>query len=162
MTDVWVLDASPLILLGKIGQATLPTRLAEVVVVPDGVVREVGAREDGRETLARLRETPNVQFPGPVPMPANVSVWDLGPGESDVMAHCCAYGGSCRAAVDDLRARQCAAAFGIPVVGTVGIVLRAKGKGEVAAARPLIDALLDSGLYVADDLVRYALNLVGE
>ena len=162
MANVWVLDASPLILLGKVGQASLPTRLADVVVVPGGVVREVGTREDGRETLARLRETPNVQFPESVAVPANIAVWDLGTGESDVLAHCCANSGSCRAAVDDLRARQCAAAFGIPVVGTIGIVLRAKQLGVVSSARPLVEALLESGLYLTEDLVRQALGLVGE
>lgn len=162
MADVWVLDASPLILLGKVGQATLPARLAEVVVVPDGVVGEVGVREEGLETLARLRETPKVQFPGPVAVPASISVWDLGTGESDVLAHCCANSGSCRAVVDDLRARQCAAAFGIPVVGTIGIVLRAKQLGVVSSARPLVEALLESGLYMTEDLVRQALSLVGE
>ena len=43
MAERWVLNASPLIVLGKIGQARLFAELAEAVVVPAAVMAEIAA-----------------------------------------------------------------------------------------------------------------------
>jgi predicted nucleic acid-binding protein len=58
--------------------------------------------------------------------------------------------------------RRCAAQLGIKVVGTVGMVLAAKRRGLVPAARPLIDELIASGLYLSEEIADRALALVGE
>jgi len=44
MTNLWVVDSSPLIVLGKAGQLELLAKLAEKLVVPAAVVREVAVR----------------------------------------------------------------------------------------------------------------------
>jgi len=41
MDDLWVVNASPIIALGKIGLLHLAARLARDIVVPAGVVREI-------------------------------------------------------------------------------------------------------------------------
>lgn len=52
MSERWVLNASPLIVFGKIGQLELFARLAQEIVVPRGVSEEILA---GPETdAARL------------------------------------------------------------------------------------------------------------
>lgn len=65
-------------------------------------------------------------------------------------------------ALDDLQARNCAKSLGIPVVGTLGILLRAKKSGLIAAARPLIEELLGRQLYLSRDLIEKGLAEVGE
>ena len=50
----------------------------------------------------------------------------------------------------------------VPLIGTLGVILRARRAGLVPAARPLVEGLLDSGSYLAADLVRQALAKVGE
>jgi hypothetical protein len=56
----------------------------------------------------------------------SIEHWDLGPGESQVIALC--ISGSRSAVLDDRAARRCAAAHNVPVIGTLGIVLRFDGE----------------------------------
>ena len=49
----WVVDASPLILLGKIEQVLLLGALAERIAMPRAVIREVSAKPDGERTVRR-------------------------------------------------------------------------------------------------------------
>lgn len=51
---------------------------------------------------------------------------------------------------------------GIPVRGTLGLVLAAKQRGDIPAARPILEKLRQSGMYLSDRVVNEALALVGE
>ena len=51
-----MVNASPLILLGKTGHLDLLVALADTVVVPQAVATEVGAKPDGGPILAELTE----------------------------------------------------------------------------------------------------------
>jgi len=64
--------------------------------------------------------------------------------------------------MDDLAGRRCAEALKIPVNGTLGLTLIAKKRGLIPAARPVLDALRQSGMYLSDRVVNQALMLVGE
>lgn len=64
--------------------------------------------------------------------------------------------------VDERAGRRLAAAVGLDVVGTVGILLRAKQRGLVGTVRPELDALLATGFFVATSLYRDALMRAGE
>ncbi|WP_295458793.1 DUF3368 domain-containing protein [uncultured Thiodictyon sp.] len=78
-----------------------------------------------------------------------------------MLANCLGQSGAV-AVLDDAAARQCARSLGIPIVGTLGIVLAAKRMGWIAAARPLVERLLSDGLYLSPSLVIEALAEVGE
>ena len=64
--------------------------------------------------------------------------------------------------LDDRDARRCARSLTIPVIGTLGLVLLAKEDGRISAARPLIQQLRESGMYLSDLVVNEALARVGE
>ncbi len=64
--------------------------------------------------------------------------------------------------VDERRGRICAAELGLTVVGTLGLLVRARELGLVAQVRPLTDALLASGYFLALPLVDRALASIGE
>jgi predicted nucleic acid-binding protein len=66
------------------------------------------------------------------------------------------------AIVDDLAGRRCAAALRIPVRGTLGLVLTAKQRGQIKAARPVLESMRASGMYLSDGVMNRALALVGE
>lgn len=66
------------------------------------------------------------------------------------------------AIVDDLAARRCAASLGIPVRGTLGLVLMAKRRGIIPAARPIVEQLRQAGMYLSDRVIQQALILVEE
>jgi len=95
-------------------------------------------------------------------VPSIVAAWDLGAGETQVLAHSLSDAGAATAVLDDAAARQCGSSLGIPVVGTLGVVLAAKRMGWLPAARPVLEALLADGLYLSASLVTEALAEVGE
>jgi predicted nucleic acid-binding protein len=66
------------------------------------------------------------------------------------------------AIIDDLADRRCAAALGIPVRGTLGLILIAKRQGRIPQARPVFERLRHAGMYLSDRVMNQALGLVGE
>ena len=64
--------------------------------------------------------------------------------------------------VDDSAARLVAAGLSIPVVGTLGLLIRAKHIGLVGAIAPVIEQLRAGGHYLGARSVIRALSLAGE
>jgi len=52
--------------------------------------------------------------------------------------------------------------LGIPVRGTLGVILLAKQEGKITAAKPLFDQLVQAGLRVSGEILEAALRLVDE
>jgi len=157
----WVVNASPLILLGKVEQIPLLGALAGELAVPRAVIREVSAKPDGErrvQTLTALQATVIVDDEIP---PANILSWDLGAGETQVISHAVVHSAGC-VVIDDLEARRCAKAMGLAIIGTLGIVGRAKVNGLIEQAEPVIRRLRETGLYASENLVQKLLREVGE
>jgi predicted nucleic acid-binding protein len=95
-----------------------------------------------------------------VSVAASIEHWDLVCGESQVIAH--SLGAPRWAVLDDRAARRCADARGVPVIGTLGVVLRSKKNREVESARLLVQELIAAGMFLDDDFVRRVLKSVGE
>ena len=161
MNRRWIVNASPLILLGKIGHIALLSELADELIVPEAVAREVRAKPNGERALVEVASLLGARIEVEVPVSSEVVAWNLGRGESQVIAHTEAFP-SCRAVLDDLEARRCAQSMGLSVIGTLGVVLRAKRKGVIAEARPVIEHLRRVGLYASDALIEQALARLGE
>jgi len=131
------------------------------VVVPASVAMEIQRRGPTDPTARAMTNTlwlVIVEIPS---IPAVIQAWDLGEGESSVLAWAYAHPGT-QAIVDDLPARRCAAAMGIPVRGTLGLVLTAKQRGVISAARPIVEKLCQAGMYLSNRVIQQALTLVGE
>jgi predicted nucleic acid-binding protein len=154
-------NSSPLILLGRISRLDLLPALAERVVVPRAVLQELTVKQ-GQEWLSRtVSSHPGFDVVEDVPVPIDVRKWNLGVGESSVVAFCLANAGY-RAVLDDLRGRRCAQALGVPLFGTLGIIVDARRQGLVPLARPLVAAIRAAGYYIEDRLIEAALDEVGE
>lgn len=118
MTEHWIIDASPLILLGKSGQLEWLPRMGQVLV-PESVAAEIAAGSP--DDPARLwLETPA----GMAPIISNPEIadellaWDLGRGETAVISLAMAHPGH-EALLDDAAARRCAADFGVRLRRTI-------------------------------------------
>jgi predicted nucleic acid-binding protein len=96
-----------------------------------------------------------------VVVPTSIVTWDLDPGESEVIALACGSPGAV-AVIDDRLARACAAAHRIACVGTLGLVLAAKRRTELASVRPALDALVGAGLYVSKPVLDAVVREAGE
>lgn len=161
MAEIPVVNASPLIYLSKAGLSELLQLLAPRIRVPQAVATEIQQR-GGLDVTARLIETTDwLEVVATPNIPEIIQAWDLGRGESAVLAWAYLHLGS-EAIVDDLAARRCAAALEIPVRGTLGLVLVAKQRGEIAEARSVLMQLRQVGMYLSDGVLNRALQLVGE
>ncbi|HEY2738679.1 MAG TPA: DUF3368 domain-containing protein [Thermoanaerobaculia bacterium] len=161
MNRYFAVNSSPLILLGRISRIDLLPALAEHVVVPQAVLQELAVKH-GRDWIARTVSTHSgIEIAADLPIPVEVQKWNLGAGESAVLAFCLANKGY-QAVLDDLRGRRCAKALQVPLFGTLGVVVTARRQGLIPQARPLIAAIRGAGYHIEDKLIEAALNEVGE
>jgi predicted nucleic acid-binding protein len=157
----FVVNASPLIFLAAIDALQLLPQLVDHVLLPEAVLGEVLAKAEPRLSLPILSSTAWVRIEPDVAVPDEVASWDLGAGETQVLAFGQSRGGV-ELVLDDRQARRCAESLGLPTTGTLGLILRAKRRGFIPAARPLVEGLLKHRLYLAHELVEAALAEVGE
>jgi predicted nucleic acid-binding protein len=78
-------------------------------------------------------------------------------GETAVLAVALARS-DCMTVLDDAAGRRCARTLGIPVIGTLGVVLRAKRQGRIASAASIMRDLCAAGLYLDDAMVATVLR----
>jgi predicted nucleic acid-binding protein len=157
----WVVNASPIILLARIDQASLLDQLASEIMIPSEVAREIqdGPIDDPGRSWLNGAGASRVRDPGPVsPI---VAAWDLGAGESQVLSWAYAHP-EFEAIVDDRAARTCAAALAIRARGTLGVVLLAKEEGKLALAIPILEQIRAAGLRISDAVFDAARQLSGE
>ncbi len=82
-----VIDASPLISRARTGLLDVLNDAAETVVVPPAVSLEVRAREgQDDEAVSALATMPWLRTGPAMTVPGSIATWDLGPGESEVIA----------------------------------------------------------------------------
>jgi predicted nucleic acid-binding protein len=53
-------------------------------------------------------------------------------------------------------------AHGVPIIGSLGVVLRSKKNRHVDRARPLIEDLIGAGMFMDDEFIDRVLDSVGE
>jgi predicted nucleic acid-binding protein len=155
-----VVDASPLIHLSRTRNIHFLTTLAPTIVVPAPVYEEVRAKTSD-ESARVIQQTAWLRLvPGPS-IPDDIRPWDLGAGEAAVLAWARTHPG-CLAILDDARGRKLAEELGLSVIGTLGIVLRAKRRGLIPQARPVVERMMANGMYLSQSILQKALALVGE
>jgi uncharacterized protein len=144
-----VVDSTCLIGLERIGRLDILQALFDPVIVPPEVAREFGA------SLSWLK----------VAAPANQTLVSalkmlLDDGEAAAIALASELGH--RIILDDLQARSVGKNLGLRVIGTIGILLKAKRAGIIPQLKPVLDDLELNGFYVGDALKKEALRLADE
>ncbi len=157
MADAWVVNASPLIALGHARKLELLQALASLLVVPVAVADEILA---GPEDPAHVALASGWGSRRHAKVPGSVAEWGLGKGESAVIALCLELPAT--AVLDDRSARRCAKALRVPVIGTFGVIIRAKQQGLIGSAAEVIRSVLDAGLYYDHEFIRKLLQHLGE
>ena len=156
-----IVDASPLIYLSRAGFLPLLQVLGPNLLIPEAVFREVLAK--GEEDLAAQTVSATswlVRLPS-APLSPEVVAWQLGAGESAVLSRAISHPGSL-VVLDDSRARRFAQRLAIPMIGTLGVVVRARQQGLIRAARPVTESLVSHGMYISAPALAAALHLIGE
>lgn len=84
----WVINASPLILLGKIGCLDLLESLAPSLAVPQSVIREIESGAEKDTSTEATVSWAKARLIADMTLTTSVASWDLGAGESQVIAGC--------------------------------------------------------------------------
>ena len=155
---VVVADASPLIYLSRVGVLAVLAELFGEVVVPGGVWAEVVDRRPSAPGLDALTSAQWIRI-----IDTELAVADLGldAGETAAIQLALILRGELLL-IDERLGRRVAAARGIPVRGTLGVLVQARRTGALPALRPALERLVAEGFRIAPALLREALAAVGE
>jgi predicted nucleic acid-binding protein len=144
-----VVDSACLIALEQIGHLEVLSALFDPVMIPPAVEQEFGIPlpwltvkkldDDSLATILKL------------------SVDD---GEAEAIA--LAHEQSCLIILDDEKARFAGKEKGLNVIGTIGVLIRAKQEGIYPAFKPLLEALEQTGFYISQALKEEALRIAKE
>lgn len=149
MNGIVVSDSTCLIALERIGRLELLPAVFEQIWIPPAVAAEFG------------QSLPWLQVRAPADARA-VAAYEAVVDAGEAAAIALATELKCEVILDDMQARRLAVREGIPCVGLLGVLLRAKHAKQLAAVGPLIDALRAQSFHVSPSLVAEALRLAGE
>ncbi len=158
MASVRIVNASPLILLGKIRRLELLFVGESKVIVPSTTFSEVAPLQVATSLPGWHSGLPPITIEPDVLIPTEVVRHALDRGESMVLAmalYLRAGGDDVEVVLDERRGRRAAAALELSLVGTVGLVLRAKAEGLLAGSelvRDVLDSLEREGMYLGTEL----------
>jgi predicted nucleic acid-binding protein len=158
VTEIAVVNSSPIIVLAHAGLLDVLRHSAKRILVPDAVVQEL--RQHPEDAGTRALGLPWLEPVETPPVEQAIAAWDLGAGESSVLMAVRSGMGQV-AVIDDRKARRCASLVGVRARGTLALLLRAKQDGLIPSARQAIDQVRAAGLYLSDDVINAALGLIG-
>ena len=160
---ILVLDASPLITLGRIGSLSLLRQLADQIIIPEAVYAESVSRAAGRPGSIEIAQADWIRRRT---VENRVRVEQLharvGLGEAEAIILAGEIGSDAIVVLDDATARRIAEQEGCRVVGLLGLLVVAKQRGYLAVVRPLLDAMRNIGFFVSDELYATILRQVDE
>lgn len=160
---ILVLDASPLITLGRIGSLDLLPQLADQVIIPEAVYAETVRLAEGRPGSIEIAQADWVIYRKVVNRARVEQLHTrIGLGEAEAIILTQEIGRDTIVILDDATARQIAAQEGCHVVGLLGLLVAAKQRGLLSAIRPLLDAMRNSGFFVSDELYAIILRQAAE
>jgi hypothetical protein len=133
-------DTSPLQYLFQAGVLDLLPHLFGTVLVPPAVADELRAGRDLGVSLPEIDGLNWVIVRSPSSASALSLGHGLGDGEREALTLALENGGT-TVLLDDSLARRVARTLGLPVVGTLGILLRAKHAGLLSEILPVVDRL---------------------
>jgi hypothetical protein len=110
------------------------------VVVPEAVAAEIREGRAWGVSLPAIEDLPGTSIKAPKDPALLPLVADLGPGEREVLALGKESPGSL-VILDDGLARRYAGHLGLRLIGTLGVLIRAKRQGLIAAVAPVLDQL---------------------
>ena len=159
-TNPIISNNSPLVALWGLGLLSLLRDLYTEIWIPRAVEREfLRSKKEVRQHA--LNSAPWIKTVD-LANPQNAADFErLGDGEAEVLALANEHKADL-VLIDEKRARQMTQDIGLPVKGTVGILLEAKKKGLVDLVKPLLTSLKNNGMHLDDSLIAYVLDEAGE
>ncbi len=155
-----IADSSPLIALSIVESLYWLDILFQNIGAPQAVYDEVTI--PGKTQSINLKEYLEHRI---LPVKNTMAVaafqLDLGPGESEAIV-CAMENKADFILLDDHKARKTAKLNGVPVVGSIGVMILAKRHSLIPAIKPYIDTLRMNGIWISSSVIKTALSAVNE
>lgn len=161
MSSEWVIDASSLIILGKLSLIDIVISLSDRLIIPGGVAEEVmrGPANDNAKSWIIKEGKTYIKNTGAIDL--KIASWGLGLGESEVISYCY-LNPQHIAIIDDRAAKKCAEAFSIKVKGTLALIVMAKKANLIPQVKPVLDRMINSGFRIKPTLYDKIIGIVNE
>lgn len=158
-----IADSGPLIALARLDLLGLPLRYFASVFVAtavwDEVTRQPKAGEADRLEAA-LQAGLLHRRDDPLVLPEALLPTGLDLGERNTIALGIELGASLL--IDERRGRRVAHEVGLPVMGALGLLVRAREDGHISSLRSCLDQLQNSGYFLPENLIQSTLAALGE
>ncbi|MEA3350634.1 MAG: DUF3368 domain-containing protein [Chloroflexota bacterium] len=160
--SIWIADAGPLIFLAKLDRLNLLEDANNEIYISSGVMLEIRGKVDqassildnASKTWLQVRDVSSRDT-------VNLLLADLDIGEAEVITLATELNAD-KVLLDDLDARRFAHRVGLSAIGTMGILLAARLRGEIASLRNEITQLQHYGFWVSETLIVRVLKEAGE
>ncbi len=149
MSESVVSDSTCLIGLERVGELDILPALFDSVMIPPEVGREFG----GEFAWLKVKNLTNNLLAVALEM-----IVDAG----EVEAIALASEKNCLLISDDKQVRAAAKRLNVNVIGTVGVLIRAKQNGIITEIKPILDALDANEFRISRALREEALKIAGE
>ena len=154
-----IVNTTPLIALAEIGELHLLKDLYSEIYIPNAVFEEVKSEPAYTEVRNATEWIKQVS----VDTADNRDMLSsrLHTGEVEVIQ----YARESKAdlvILDDQLARRTAKFLGLTITGTLGVIIKAKEKGYISSVKPIMDKLIQNGLYVDPKVQAEVLKLAKE
>jgi len=149
-------DSSALVALAIVNQLELLEKLYDKLYIPQAVFDEV--TQIAKPQSSKLR-----QFLQAKVKQVDLTLTQLGLGlgeleaitlykklDADVLL------------IDDNRAKKYASLNGVKVIGSLGILIKAKEQGHIKKVKPFLDEIQKSEIYISKKLIEKVLEICGE
>lgn len=157
----YVFNTSPIQYFHQIGRLDLLTALLGKVIVTTAVVQEIALGLELGLDLPDLKKLDLFEIRDPTQDLNAILKSNLGAGEISVIALALEKG-DITAVLDDRLARRTADSLGIPITGTLGLLLDAKNHGLIQTVEPILDELIAKRFRLSANARDAILRLSGE
>lgn len=157
-----IVNTTPLIALAGIGHLNVLQNLYGKVTIPRAVYNEIYAKPDTECAKQLQKYSDWIIIEDIVNIEAKMYYkTQLHDGEVEVMILAKEQQADL-IIVDDNNAKKHAKYLGLPVTGTIGVLIKAKNLGVVSELKPLLEKMLKNHIYMSPTLMQMCLEKVGE
>lgn len=157
-----VVNTTPLIALCHVGQLDVLKKMYGEILIPHAVYRELSEKE---ESICKKQVDNSLDWIHVEKiendMAKSMFKTQLHDGEVEVMILAKEKNAD-TVIIDDANAKKHAKYLKLPVVGTLGVLIKAKRKGYISELKPLIQGMIDKNIYISENLMKFCLEQVNE
>lgn len=144
-------DTSCLIILDKIGELEILNKLFGIITTTAAVANEYGKQ---LPSWFEIREPSDRNY-------ISIIEASVDKGEASAIALAVELD-NCLLIIDDLKGRKLAHELGLPIIGTIGVIVDAKLTGIIPSVKPILSRIKHTNFRISAELEILILKRAGE